>query len=142
MTRRRTARECALQALYALEKAPDGKPESILGFGTSSNLPGSLPQYSRMLIEGIQKREIEVDRIIAEIVKNWDFERLNMIDRIILRMGIYEMLFLKTDCPALQEVPAVVSITEAIEIAKRYSTDRSATFINGILDQVRIRFIK
>jgi N utilization substance protein B len=71
-----------------------------------------------------------VDRLLREAAQNWDIERMAVIDRNAMRIGCYELLHVK-------DVPAKVAINEAIELGKRYSTEQSGAFINGILDRIR-----
>ncbi len=77
----------------------------------------------------------EVDAKIRTLADNWDFERLAAVDRNILRLAVYEMLF-------RPEIPPVVSINEAIEIAKKFSTTESGKFVNGLLDRVKKELLR
>lgn len=85
--------------------------------------------YARELLAGVSRNIQKIDSLIAENARNWRVDRMSIIDRNILRLGVYEVVF-------NDQVPATVAINEAIEIAKRFSTDDSASFINGILDAV------
>jgi len=82
----------------------------------------------------IERRD-ELDERIRKYAKNWDLKRMATVDRNIMRLAIYEMLY-------RLDIPPVVSINEAVDIAKRYSTDDSGKFVNGILDQVRAELLR
>ena len=87
-------------------------------------------EYAELLFTCIVPHLEEVDKVIAEHSANWDFERLSRVDRNIMRVAVYEMLF-------VADVPPVVSINEAVEIAIDYSGDRAGSFINGILNSIK-----
>ena len=88
-----------------------------------------LCEFTESLTGGVKEHQIELDAMISQVAENWRLDRMAAIDRNILRLGAYEMLY----CP---EVPAKVAINEALELAKRYSTAQSSRFVNGILDRV------
>ncbi|MCS7281230.1 MAG: transcription antitermination factor NusB [Desulfobacterota bacterium] len=85
--------------------------------------------YSKRLLLGIKKERESIDRLIREASKNWSLERITLVDRNILRIAIYEMLY-------LEDVPPLVAIDEAIELGKKYGNEDSGDFINGILDSI------
>ena len=87
--------------------------------------------FSACLVEGVRAHREEIDQMIKKYAKNWSLERIAVIDRNILRFAIYELRYLK-------EIPAKVTINEAIEIAKTYGSEDSGAFVNGILDQIRL----
>jgi N utilization substance protein B len=127
MTVRRKAREFALQSLYALELGQgdlsDVKEAVIAGLGAGQEDI----KYGTDLIRNVLEHVPEIDDYISQHMKNWSFERIAIIDKILMRCSIAEMLYMKN-------IPVKVSITEAIQIAGKYSTEESAVFINGILD--------
>ena len=90
-----------------------------------------LREFALRLIEGTRQQQKEVDQILVAVTRNWDLRRMAAIDRNILRMAIYELLH-------CADIPPKVTINEAIELGKRFSTANSGSFINGILDRVRI----
>ena len=92
-------------------------------------------QFGDPLIRGVLKKLSELDGIIGEQTRNWDIERIAKVDRNILRLAIYEMLH-------RDDIPPVVSINEAIDIAKKFSTENSGRFVNGILDKVKGRLMR
>lgn len=127
--RRRIVREKVVQALYAHEISGD-PPEHVIQCILSS-LEENKPAYdfARRLVLHTISHAAEIDRIIRAKVANWDFQRIAVLDRLILRMGICELIYFK-------EIPPKVSMNEAIELAKLFSTERSGQFINGVLDAV------
>ena len=130
MSTRRKAREIALQVLYQLDLRP-GEPEEALDLYFEHFRPSEQARdYSRRLITGVLRNREEIDRLIEENAENWTLKRIAVVDRNILRISAFELLH----CP---DVPFKVSLDEAIELAKKFSTDDSGSFINGILDRIR-----
>jgi len=131
MTRRTRGREIALQVLYQVEQNPGFGDEEVRRF-VARRLLGdrTLVQFADALIAGVARHKPELDALIAGVAENWRLDRMAAIDRNILRLGAFEMLF----CP---EVPTKVAINEALELAKRYSTAQSSRFVNGILDRLQ-----
>jgi N utilization substance protein B len=127
--RRRVVREKVLQALYAYEIARDPVEHVIncILVGLKDNKTSHT--FARNLVIKTIEHSEEIDKIIAERVDNWDFSRIAMLDRLILRMSICELMFFK-------EIPPKVTMNEAIELAKLFSTARSGLFVNGILDAI------
>lgn len=124
---RRIARETALKAIYVLEMRGCGIAEALQDALVSTN--GSPPAYSTRLLADAEKYREQIDDLIREKVEKWEFHRIALIDRLILRIAVVELLY-------FPDVPPKVTINEAIEIAKEYSTDKSGQFINGVLDAV------
>ncbi len=119
-----------MQALYAFELG-GGDAEHIIETWLKPNLsedPAGLEFAVSLFLRTLDCAET-ADEIISSHTKNWDISRIALIDRLLLRMAICEML-------AFEDIPPKVSINEAIEVAKRYSTSKSGKFINGILDAV------
>jgi transcription antitermination protein NusB len=130
MTRRSRGREVALQVLYQVEQNPGVPAEESSGFITRRLLADHrLCDFTDGLITGVKEHRAKIDAMISQVAENWRLDRMAAIDRNILRLGAYEMLF----CP---DIPAKVAINEALELAKRYSTAQSSRFVNGILDRV------
>lgn len=121
--RRRKAREILLQLLFQR----DFRPVSLEELLETDSL-GAQEDYIRQTLQGIIEHQEEIDRIITEKAVGWKLERLVSVDRNILRLGIYELLY--------TDLPGEVVINEAVELSKRYSTEHSHIFINGILDRV------
>ncbi|HOD16780.1 MAG TPA: transcription antitermination factor NusB [Spirochaetota bacterium] len=130
MGHRRKAREYALQGLYMYElsKTP---VEELLKLGwTESASPDNIHDFAVELISGSISHIDEIDEIIIKHSKNWKFERLSVVDKSILRLSIYAMLYLR-------DIPVIVTINEGIELGKIFGGESSGQFINGILDAVR-----
>ena len=128
MSLRRKSRELALQCLYQIDQSGN-KECSIEDLKVHFDVNAKAAQYAQELISGIQHHLDEVDGVIEKYSKNWRLNRMAVIDRNLLRIAAYEFLY-KSD------IPGSVIIDEAIEIAKRFSTDDSVSFINGILDPI------
>ena len=135
MGKRREGREAAIQYLYQLDLNGHRMSASVGDFWELRALPGAatapakLQSYAGAIVEGVLKNQAVIDEKITQLAANYELHRLAAVDRNVLRVAIYEMLF----CP---EVPPVVSINEAIEIAKRFGSEDSGRFVNGILDRV------
>src|SRR5437868_3706844 len=130
MTRRTRAREIALQVLYQREQNASLDPAEVERFIERRLREPKLRGYARDLIAGVREHQPRIDALISGVAENWRLDRMAAIDRNILRLGAFEMLF----CP---EVPTKVAINEALELAKRYSTAQSSRFVNGILDRLQ-----
>ncbi len=128
-SRRRKAREIVLQALYEIEIA--GRPwEEVLENQFERRRPGrETAEYARRLLETTVDHIEELDVEIRAVLENWDITRVSVVDKNILRAALAEL----RHCP---DVPAAVVITEAIEVARKFSSDDSSRFINGILDRL------
>jgi len=126
---RRKGRELALQALYQMQMTGDASPRAVEFFLSHFEGSAQAKDFARRLISGVGDRKEEIDQIIERSAENWKLSRMAKVDLTILRMATYELLF----CP---DIPMNVSLDEAIEIGKRYGSGESATFINGVLDQV------
>tara|TARA_B110000438_G_C15771808_1_gene632232 strand:+ start:1086 stop:1526 length:441 start_codon:yes stop_codon:yes gene_type:complete len=133
---RRSARESVLKALYAHNYLEENSKEvlsKVLNI-LKDNEKNYDTSYVELLYESVLKHTEKVDSLIKKNLQNWDFKRIAELDKILLRMGVCEMLF-------IDDVPPKASITEMVEISKVYSTDESPTFINGILDAVYNNYI-
>jgi N utilization substance protein B len=132
MGSRRTARERALQALYQLEMT-DGKPtealESAWAAAGAERPDPEAEEFARKLVEGVWSNVTEIDAVIQTHSHHWRVERMTRIDRNVLRLGIFELKY-------LLEIPGRVSINEAVELGKRFGTEESSAFINGLLDRI------
>lgn len=127
---RRKAREYALQMLFQHEFAGDRSGVEL----PADSKPGQkkdedLRKFARELVGGTLGHLEEIDRAVQEAAENWKMERMAAVDRNILRCAVYEILF-------RNEIPAAVTINEALEVAKKYSSLESASFINGLLDKI------
>jgi len=127
-TTRRILREKSLQVLYAYEMSGDGLQNLIDGILTDITNKND-KEFSTKIVNSVIANRKELDEKIAERVNNWEMDRIALIDRILLRIGIAEIFY-------FSDIPPKVSINEVIEIAKDYSTSNSGKFINGILDAI------
>jgi N utilization substance protein B len=130
MGRRRKAREESLRILYRLEF--DNRPleETLNQYWENKKTDQATREYSTWLVNGIVSHHQKIDTIIQNASEHWRLSRMALIDRNILRMAVFELLYEENIEPA-------VVINEAIEIAKAYSGDEAATFVNGVLDAIR-----
>lgn len=127
MGTRRKSRELALQALYQGELAGPNGHLDFQEFCAHFQVNKKATPYAKKLLDGVLEKGAAIDKLISNHAENWRLERMSVIDRNILRLAVYEVHY-------QDDVPASVAINEAVEIAKRYSTDDSGSFINGILD--------
>ncbi|MFO0794330.1 MAG: transcription antitermination factor NusB [Candidatus Brocadiaceae bacterium] len=133
MRNRTIARELALQALYQLDLRSDGIAKEIDAFCKKSTDKQDIYEFTISLVHGCRSRVKEIDEKISVVTEHWELRRMAIIDKNILRLGVYELLF-------RDDIPPKVSINEAIELAKKFSTKNSGTFVNGILDKIYSRF--
>ena len=129
-SRRTRGREVALQILYQMEQNAGIDPRQVDLFIARRLRDEKLQAFARGLISGVLEHKERLDELISGVAENWRIDRMAAIDRNILRLGAYEMLY----CP---DVPTKVAINEALELAKRYSTAQSSRFVNGILDRLQ-----
>ncbi|HET6923839.1 MAG TPA: transcription antitermination factor NusB [Anaeromyxobacteraceae bacterium] len=133
MGRRRQARELALQLLYELDLRGDADPgEALAEFWRRQpgDLPDGIRSFAEALVRGTKAQQGKIDELIGRFAEHWDLERMAVVDRNILRAGVFELLW-------AGDVPPKVVINEALEIARKFSTEESTRFINGVLDRVR-----
>ncbi|MCH8125446.1 transcription antitermination factor NusB [candidate division KSB1 bacterium] len=126
---RRMAREHALQVLYSYEMTANPIQQVIENFPGEELSDENSAEFANNLIHKSIENISELDKRIKEKAFNWEFSRIAILDRLILRIGICELLL-------FEDIPPKVTINEAIEIAKKYSTEKSGIFINGILDSI------
>jgi len=141
MGNRRKAREVSLQLLYETELAHKSgmevterflkDPHSLLLEGSDLASPAleEIKDFTRQIIDGVGTNVREIDQLIEGHSTHWKVSRMASVDRNILRMAVFELLY-------CQDIPASVTINEAIEIAKKYGTEESGAFVNGILDHI------
>ncbi|MCB2228463.1 MAG: transcription antitermination factor NusB [Desulfarculaceae bacterium] len=130
MGERRKSRELALKVLYQMEHGDASAEEALASFADNFAAPARLWDYARELVMGISERAWDIDDSLSSASRRWRVERMDRVDRNILRMACYEMLF------AADPVPPRVAINEAVELAKRYGADESPAFINAVLDSL------
>ena len=129
MKRRSRARELALQALYQVDLTRENDRAVIDAFLDDQESEEESREFARALVHGTLDHQAEIDETISEVTQNWAISRMAVIDRNVLRLAAHELLH-------REDIPPKVSINEAIEIGKRFSTTNSGAFINGILDKI------
>jgi transcription antitermination protein NusB len=129
MGARTTAREAALQMLYAIEASAVSADHAIRDFWRE--LPGDAEdrEYADAVVRGVSASAERVDGLIRAASQNWRLERMTRVDRNVLRIGTWELL-------EQSEVPRAVILDEAVELAKRFGTEDSGAFVNGVLDRI------
>ncbi len=130
MCKRRRAREAAVQYHFWRDLQRGEGPEKIDEFWEFCPAPERVREFAQPLIEGMVAHLPDVDDRIRRYCENYEFRRISAVDRNVLRLAIYEMLY-------RDDIPPVVSINEAIDLSKQYSTADSKRFINGILDRMK-----
>lgn len=130
MGRRRKAREVALQFLYQLDLHSEDDPTPHADeFWSRHPVDPDTRLFADALVRGAKQNQAKADELIRLYVEHWDLERMAVVDRNLLRLAIYELMW-------AENVPAKVVINEAIEIAKKFGTRESSRFINGVLDRI------
>lgn len=128
MGSRTRARETALQALYQLDTAGGSSAPEVLQ-GHFEPLDAETRAFAEQLVGGVQAELDAIDAIIERTSTNWKLERMARVDRNILRLGVFELL-------RLPDVPVRVTLNEAVELGKKFGSEESGAFVNGILDKV------
>ncbi|MBI2345474.1 MAG: transcription antitermination factor NusB [Deltaproteobacteria bacterium] len=129
MGHRRQSRECALQLLYQIDVGGSPISDTISDYWEAHAVPSEVSTFADELVRGTCAQHAIIDEAIAKHSANWRLPRMAAVDRNILRMAVYELYH----CP---DIPVRVTLNEAIEIGKKFGTEESGAFINGILDQV------
>lgn len=129
MATRRQGRELALQALYALDLAAARDGRALQLFWENFSPDASVRKFAGELVEGVVSNLKDIDGNIEKASKHWSKGRMAKVDLNILRLAVFELLF-------RQDIPKNVTLNEAIEVAKKYGTEDSPAFVNGILDEI------
>lgn len=129
MGRRHRARELALQMLFQLDSGQENLKESLKTFWLLRRHPKEIREFANRLVEGTQGNLKAIDEKIVRYAEHWEIKRMAIVDRNILRLGTYEILY----CP---DIPIKVSLNEAVELAKKFSTEKSGQFVNALLDKI------
>jgi len=133
MRKRTLSREFALQILYQMDICRLNFQEAMENFSQAheqDNLSDEVKSFTSELVQGTAENLGEIDKKISHYAANWELKRMAFIDRNILRLGSYELIF-------REDIPPKVAINEAVELAKKYSGPESAKFVNGILDKIK-----
>lgn len=135
MGNRRKSRELAIQALFFMDMT-DRFTEEKLSLFCDNFLPAAqVRPFFLHLVRGVSSARADIDTLIERFSSNWKISRMSGVDRNVLRVGVFEMLC----CP---DIPSKVSINEAVDLGKKFGTDESGAFVNGILDSIRIAMEK
>jgi transcription antitermination factor NusB len=126
---RRRARELALQVLFHLEFTPDDPGEAFELVCGCFESKEAVRAFARRLVLGICLERKTLDRLISKASRNWRMERMAHVDKTILRLATYEMLF-------MEDIPPRVSLDEAVEVGKKFGTEDSGKYVNGVLDNI------
>jgi len=130
MRKRTKARECALQILYAVDVRKEMPCDyAPIFWGEQDSVDDEVREFCHFIVDGAYKNREEIDRVISKHATNWQIQRMPVVDRNILRIATFELLF-------AGDIPPKVSINEAIDIAKRYGDTDSGKFVNGVLDKI------
>jgi len=134
MRKRTLAREFALQVLYQIDITHDSYDVSLNNFWqahSEENIEEEIKKFTDELVKGVTENLSVIDTKIAQYATNWQLKRMAVVDRNILRMGCFELIF-------RDDIPFKVSINEAVELAKKYSSLEASKFVNGILDKINL----
>ena len=130
MGTRRQARELAMQALFYMDIRKDASEETLENFcGCFCTSKKSRP-FFRKLVNGVLGTKDQIDALVERYSQNWNISRMSCVDRNVMRIAVYEMLY-------CDDIPPKVSINEAVDIGKKFGTQESGAFINGIMDSIR-----
>jgi transcription antitermination factor NusB len=134
MRKRTKAREFALQVLYQMDITGDDYALSLDNFWKAheeENIEQDVKNFTTELVKGVAENLEVINKEIIRYATNWELKRIAAVDRNVLRLSCYELIF-------RDDIPAKVSINEAIELAKKYSSPEAGKFVNGILDKVKL----
>lgn len=129
MGNRRKSREIAIQMLYQFEMNASDIDEGINLFFKEHAHPAGVAGFAEVLVRGVCENREEIDRLISGASENWSFKRINPVDLGILRAALFEFFY-------CEDIPYRVTLNEAIEMGKKFSSEKSGSFINGVLDSV------
>lgn len=130
MRKRTKARECALQVLYQKDITRNDCDYCLRDFWqVNADMDESVKEFTTQLVKGVAENQVRIDEMINSYATNWSMDRMAVVDRNILRLATFELVFVK-------DIPRKVSINEAVDIAKKYGDKDSGKFVNGILDKI------
>ena len=135
MVKRRKSREFALQVLYELDLTKQHPSKVLVQFEQHFSPKEEKDEFQEILVLGVLKHSQEIDRLIERYSDNWRLDRMSIIDRNILRMATFELLY-------CEEIPPKVTLNEAIDLGKQYGSGDSGSFINGILNRIQNEIVR
>jgi len=132
MRKRSLARMYVLQMLYQIDITREDSSRSQQSFwqNLEDNVEPDIKEFAEKLVQGVLSNLSQIDSKISQYASNWDINRMSVVDRNILRLGCFELLF-------CEDIPPKVSINEAVDLAKKYSGIEAGKFVNGILDKIK-----
>ena len=130
MGTRRKARELAMQALFYMDIRNDVSAEMLERFCENFSPSPKAEPFFLKLVNGVLETQSELDALIERFSKNWDISRMSCVDRNVMRIAVFELVY-------CDDIPPKVSINEAVDIGKKFGTEESGAFINGIMDSIR-----
>jgi N utilization substance protein B len=135
MGTRRQAREIAMQALFYMDMRNNVSKGMLEHFCGNFSLPPKSQAFFMKLVSGVLEARGELDALIEQFSKNWDISRMSCVDRNVMRIAVFELLY-------CDDIPPKVSINEAVDVGKKFGTEDSGAFINGIMDSIRAELEK
>jgi N utilization substance protein B len=126
---RRKAREIALQMLYQMEVNPGELEEVLALFWRNLSPSASTKEFVNRIVTGVNAKQAEIDELLAKHSEHWRLDRMDRVDKSILRMGVFEIMF-------CADIPVKVAMNEAVDLGKKFGAAESGAFINGILDKI------
>lgn len=129
MGSRRKGREAGLQMLYQMDVSDVSAAQAVSYYWATLTSSREGEDFANQLVRGYADNAERIDRTIREVSQHWRLERMSKVDRNILRLGTYELLY-------LPDVPRRVTLNESVELAKRFGSEGSAGFVNGVLDRI------
>ena len=130
MGTRRQARELAMQALFYMDMRNNVSTEMLENFCANFNPPPKSRSFFLKLVNGVLEARSEIDALVEQFSNNWDISRMSSVDRNVMRIAVFELL-------RCEDIPPKVSINEAVDVGKKFGTEESGAFINGIMDSIR-----
>lgn len=135
MGTRRKAREVALQVLFQIDFSQVDVDEAVELFWDNFEAPVNVREFSTYLIRGTHNRLMEIDELIKSCSENWSLDRMSKVDKNILRLAVFELVY-------CDDIPPKVTLNEAIDLGKHYGSENSGSFINGILDALYTKLLQ
>jgi N utilization substance protein B len=130
MGTRRKARELAMQALFCMDMRNNASVEMLAHFCENFQTSEKSQAFFLKLVNGVLETKGELDALIDRFSKNWDISRMSCVDRNVMRIAVFELRY-------CDDIPPKVSINEAVDVGKKFGTEESGAFINGIMDSIR-----
>jgi N utilization substance protein B len=135
MGTRRKAREVALQVLFQIDVSQVDVDEAVELFWNNFEAPENVREFSTHLIKGTHSQLIKIDELIKSCSENWSLDRMSKVDKNILRLAVFELVY-------CDDIPPKVTLNEAIDLGKYYGSENSGSFINGILDALYTKLLQ